>query len=242
MKSLFTILLATTLITGAYTCYSKPLSALGMSMNDKQNRHISGFTGVEVIGSYDVFIKQGNTESVIVEANDDVIDRIITEVEGGTLKIYTKKSNFNFSWENKKTAIYVTAKDLNRISVIGSGNVSFAEGISTSKLRLKLTGSGDVSGKVNVKTLESELTGSGDMKLSGQAQTSSVTVTGSGDFSGRDLATTKSIVQVRGSGNVGVNVLQQLDASVAGSGDIRYTGTPKQISSSKSGSGDIGRF
>ncbi|EOR96698.1 hypothetical protein ADIARSV_0121 [Arcticibacter svalbardensis MN12-7] len=242
MKSLFTILLATTLITGAYTCYSKPLSALGISRNDKQNRNLSGFTGVEVIGSYDVFIKQGNTESVIVEADDDVIDRIITAVEGGTLKIYTKKTNFNFNWDNKKTAVYVTVKFINRISVIGSGDVSFAEGITTNKLRLNLTGSGDVSGKVNVKTLESSLTGSGDMKLTGQAQTSSVTVTGSGDFSGRDLVTIKSIVQVRGSGDAGVNVSEQLDASVAGSGDIRYTGAAKQISSSKSGSGDIGRF
>lgn len=232
MKSFITILLATTLIAGSYTCYS----------NEKQNRHLSGFTGVEVIGSYDVFIKQGSTESVIVEADDDVIDRIITEVKGGTLKIYTKKSNWNFSWENKKTAIYVTAKDLNNISLVGSGDVSFVDGISTNKLSLKVTGSGDLSGKVNVKALESSLTGSGDIKLSGQAQTSSVTVTGSGDFSARDLVTNRSIVQVRGSGDAGVNVSQQLDASVAGSGDIRYTGSAKQISSSKSGSGDISRY
>jgi len=245
MKSFTKVLLAAALIAGATQTYAKPAPVAKVYHSDKQNRHLSGFNSVNIAGSFDVYITQGNTESVTVEADDEDIDKIITEVKGGALKIYTKStSGFSWSWggNDSKRVVRIVAKDLNTISLTGSGDVFFKEGFRTQSLAVRLSGSGDITGKVEVKTLESSVVGSGDVTLTGRAETSSVKVSGSGDFSGKDLITTNTTVRVVGSGDASVNASQRVDASVSGSGDIRYTGAAKQVSTSKAGSGDIHRF
>ena len=211
---------------------------------DQEDRHLSGFNAVTVAGSFDVYITQGSTESVKVEAPSDIIDRIITEVESGVLKIYTKKSDngFNRNWGNKKMRIYVSIKNVNAVSLAGSGDVYFKNGLRAPSLKLKLTGSGDLTGKVDVKSLESSISGSGDITISGHAENSSVSVVGSGDFTGQNLTTTNTTVKVAGSGDARVNAADKIEASVVGSGDVHYTGAAKNISSSKAGSGSVSRM
>ncbi|MDB5131453.1 MAG: hypothetical protein JWR02_1202 [Mucilaginibacter sp.] len=245
MRSLAKILLAVILLTaGSYT-FAKPNAAAKTNATEIADRHLSGFNAVNVAGPYDVYIKQGATESVKVEAPADMIDRILTEVNGGVLKIYSRHNNWNwgFSWgHHRKIVVYVIAKDLNSINISGSGDVSFKEGITANSLKLRITGSGDMSGRVEAKTLESSITGSGDMRLSGHAENSAVSVVGSGDFTARNLLTVNSSVRVSGSGDAYVNASERVDAAVVGSGDVHYTGAAKSINSKKSGSGDISRY
>lgn len=244
MKTITKILLAAVLVTGTAQTYANPVTTAKVYHTDEQDRHLSGFTAVSVSGSFDVYLTQGSAESVKVEADADDIDKIITEVNGGVLKIYTKRtSGLNWSWgNNKKRIIRVVAKDLNKISLSGSGDVFFTDGFRTQDMVVSLSGSGDIKGKLDVKKLDVSIVGSGDISLNGSAETSTVKVSGSGDYSGRSLTTANTTVRVVGSGDASVNVSQKLDASVSGSGDIRYTGGVKQISTSKAGSGDIHKF
>lgn len=245
MRSLTHLLLAATLLAGAGQTFAKPVNTVKAYSYDTQDRHLSGFHAIDVAGSYDVYIVQGGTESVKVEADADEIDRIITEVNNGVLKIYSKNNKgWNWSWNsgNKKRVVYVSVRDINEIALTGSGDVFFKEGIRTNSLKLRLTGSGDLYGRVDVRNLQSSIVGSGDIKISGRAENSSVEVAGSGDFTGNNLITVSTAVKVRGSGDAVVNANQQLDASVAGSGDVRYSGNVKQVNTSKSGSGDITRM
>jgi hypothetical protein len=166
-------------------------------------------------------------------------------VDNGVLKIYNKNDR-NFHWgdvfgNHRKIAVYVSAKDMNAVAVSGSGNVYFKEGIHAESIRLRVSGSGDMFGRVDAKNLESSISGSGDVKLAGRAENSAVSVSGSGDFEARGLVTVNTIVRVSGSGDASINASSSVSASVSGSGDVRYTGGAKSISSSKSGSGDVQR-
>jgi hypothetical protein len=235
MKTLTSFLLTLLVVAGINTAFA-----------DTQDRHLTGFHAISVSASFDVYLTQGSTESVKVEAPSDVIDRIITEVDGDVLKIRTKNGTYNWgNWFNssrKKIVIYVSVKSINNINISGSGDVFFKEGISANNLELRISGSGDVFGKLNVKTLNAGVSGSGDIKLSGTAETSTISMNGSGDFAGRDLVTASTSVRISGSGDATVNATQKVEARVSGSGDIRYTGGGKLVSSSSSGSGDIHRF
>jgi hypothetical protein len=208
-----------------------------------EDRHLTGFHAVDVSGSFDVYITQGATESVKVEAPANVIKNILTDVKGGTLNIYTKS---HFSWNNmfgdKKVVIYVTIKNVDGIALTGSGDVFFKDGINAGNLRLQVTGSGDLLGKVHAKALIASITGSGDVKISGHVEGQKVNVTGSGDYSARDLSSVDAVVTVSGSGDASIAVTGNLQANVTGSGDIHYGGNPKNISKSKSGSGDIEQY
>jgi hypothetical protein len=234
MKSLKKFILAAVMVV---------LSASAFAKNSAEDRHLTGFSAVNVAGSFDVYITQGPSESVKVDAPSDIIGRIVTEVEGGTLKIYTKRDeDSNWSWHNKKVVIYVAIKDVNNITLAGSGDIFFKDGVKATSLKLKLTGSGDITGKVAVKNLDSSIAGSGDITVTGSADISTVSVVGSGDFTGQSLSTGTTQVRVAGSGDARVNASDKIDASVVGSGDVHYTGSPKSINTSKAGSGSVSRM
>jgi len=239
------ILAAIIILTISGVAVAKPHSSVKANFSEVVDRHLSGFHAVDVAGSFDVYISQGSTESVKVEAPADIINRIITEVDGGVLRIYNKHDTFNWGdlWgHHKKIIVYVVAKNLNSISLTGSGDAFFKDGISANALRLNISGSGDMTGRVDAKNLDCSISGSGDMKLSGRAETAGVNLVGSGDFTARSLLTVNCAVRVSGSGDAQVNASERIDASVSGSGDVRYTGAAKMVNSRKSGSGDISRF
>ena len=140
MKSLTKILLAAALLTSAGYVYAKPVSTVKAKAFDTQDRHLSGFNAVSVEGSFDVYITQGSTESVIVDASADIMDRVITEVRNGSLIIKDKHKNGWGDWNgnHKKAVVHVTVRDINAIGISGSGNVYFKDGIRADKLALTL--------------------------------------------------------------------------------------------------------
>ncbi|GAB2694996.1 head GIN domain-containing protein [Mucilaginibacter koreensis] len=242
MKSLSKILLAAALLSGAGAVQTVNAATFTTtSAFDTQDRHLSGFNAIDATGSFDVIITQGNTESVKVEAPADVIDRITTEVKGGVLKLGTKRNNgWNWNWnDNKRIVIYVSIREVNAVNLSGSGDVMFKNGLRAENLRVTLSGSGDISGRVEAKTLESRISGSGDLKLSGRASYSSISISGSGDYSAESLACEEVAVRISGSGDVHVNANSKIDSSISGSGDVYYSGNAKQISTSKTGSGEV---
>jgi len=221
------------------------LLSINIAFADTQDRHLTGFTSIQLSASYDVYISQGSTESVRVEAPGKAINKILTEVQGGTLKIYSKSQSGWGNWfsgDDGKMAVYVTVRDINGVFVSGSGNVYFKNGIKANNLKIRVSGSGDVLGKIDAKIFEVGISGSGDIKLSGKAEIVNASVSGSGDYSARGLYTLNTAIRVSGSGDASVYATQKIDASVSGSGDIRYGGSPKQVSTSTHGSGEIHRM
>jgi hypothetical protein len=233
------------LLTGTVYAVAAPVHIEKISVSDEVDRHLSGFHAVDVSGSFDVYITQGATESVRVKAPSEVMNRIITEVTGGVLKIYNKNETFHWSdmfGGHRKVVIYVTISNVDAVTLSGSGDVYFRDGLTATSLKLRVSGSGDMTGRIQAKTLDSSVTGSGDMTVTGSAGASSVDVVGSGDYRGRGLVTQSTSVVVTGSGDAAVNATDKVDASVHGSGDISYTGGAKHINTNKTGSGDISRF
>jgi hypothetical protein len=243
MKSLTKILLAVALVTSAGYTYARPHKTIkAKAYYDTQDRHLSGFNAVDVEGSFDVYITQGSTESVIVDAPADIMDHVVTEVHDGTLKIKDKRRNgWGGDWNenHKKVVVHVTVRDINAIGITGSGDVYFKDGLRSETLKIRVSGSGDAAGKIEVKTLDCSVSGSGNIKISGHADESNVSVSGSGNYSGHELPTTSTTVQVSGSGNANINASSNITAAVSGSGDVRYTGGAQHVIKSRSGSGDI---
>ncbi len=253
MRQLFRLLLAFILITGSEYAFAKPHASLTEDSLQTVTRQVSGFNALQISGPFDVYIEQGNTESLTYKAPKEVSSRIITEVDGNTLHIGNKHDNwgwgYNSWWSDKswwrhhaKIVVNITVKDLNSIKISGSGGAFFDGGLVTNSLKLLVRGSGDVHGKINVKELESRISGSGNIRLTGSADRSTSNVSGSGNFIAGDLVTSSSSVRVSGSGNAKINANDSVVAGVSGSGDVRYTGDAKSVRSSTSGSGSVHKF
>jgi hypothetical protein len=253
MRLLIKLFLVAILVTGSCYAFAKSPVVLSADSSVMVDSHLSGFTRIKIAGPFEVHLIQGPIESVKFEEPQDVRGRIVVEVTGGVLKIRKKHDNWGqgpkswysdkSAWNNhKKISVYITAKELEGITLSGSCSVSFANGLTSARLNLKVRGSGVMSGKVEVKKLEARVSGSGHIGLSGTAESSAVKVVGSGTFSSPDLVTANSAAHVSGSGNARINATEEVDATVHGSGVVSYTGAAKIVRSSTSGSGAISRF
>ena len=233
------------LVFAGATSACKSRSNINNSIGQVQDRHLSGFSSIKLSASFDVYITQGNIGSVKVQAPANKQNAIKTSVNNGVLTITTDHnySNSGDEWGNdKQTRIYVVVKSINAIAVNGSGNVNFDKGLVAAQLNLSVTGSGDVKGRIDTKTLNAQIAGSGDVAIIGKATTVNVAISGSGDYRCKELITQHTAISLSGSGDAEVHADSRLDAVLNGSGDIRYTGAATQVSTSKNGSGDIERI
>lgn len=145
------------------------------------------------------------------------------------------------------------------IAIQGSGDIKF-KSLTLGTFTVGIRGSGDVQvDNVDAKTVTTRIHGSGDIRLpalqatnvrisikgSGDVSAAGVTdrldveIAGSGDVRADKLVSREAKVKVQSSGDVYVNASEKLNASVSGSGDIRYYGAPKEVTRAIKGSGTI---
>ena len=202
-------------------------------------RTTSDYEGIKCAGSFDYVLVAGNEGKITLEGESNLLDYIITEVKDGNLIVKTENHiNLSPSW-NKTVKITIPFKDINQVSLAGSGDLWNEDKITSNNLKVALAGSGDVVLNIEASTVESSLAGSGDLTLKGKTNSLEARVAGSGDFHGFDLQSNNTDVSVAGSGDAQVVCNGSLKARVAGSGDIKYTGNPKTEDTKVAGSGSI---
>ena len=209
-----------------------------------QVRSVSGYHGVAVSGSVELFLTQGNEESVVISADDtNVRDKVITEVDDGILRIYLERKNkMQIDWPNqKKIRAYVSVKDIDYLSSSGSGKLHIEGNIKTDKLKIDISGSGNLEGAVTTKDLSLGISGSADADLSGTAEKSDFHISGSGNIKNYDFSTEYCNASISGSGNVRITVTKELSAHISGSGSVFIKGDGLIRDYSASGSGKFKR-
>lgn len=209
-----------------------------------QVRSVSGYHGVSVSGSIELFLTQGNEESVVVSADDtNIRDKVITEVDNGILRIYLERKNkMRIDWPNKnKIRAYVSVKDIDYLSSSGSGKLHIEGNIKADKLKVDISGSGNVEGAVTTKEFSLGISGSADSDLSGTAEKSEFHISGSGNIRSYDFSTEYCNASISGSGNVKVTVTKELSAHISGSGSVFIKGDGLIRDYSASGSGKFKR-
>lgn len=202
-------------------------------------RTTSDYDAVSFAGSFDYILVSGTEGRIKIEGEENLLQYIITEVNNGTLSVKTKNRISLQTSRNKTIKITVPFEDINAVSLTGSGDVWNEDTISTPHFKTSVTGSGDSILDVEATSVDASVTGSGDLTLKGRTNSLTVNVTGSGDYKGFNLSANDVDVSVNGSGDAKVVCHGHLKARVSGSGDIRYSGTPKTEDSKIAGSGSI---
>lgn len=202
-----------------------------------ETREHSGFKGVVQYGSFDLLVSSGATQSVKIEAEENILPYIETYMDGDVLTVNTKDGY----WLDPKTQIrvYVTSPDYQVIKSNGAGNIIGENKITaTGKLDLGVSGSADIRMDVDAPEIDADITGSGNLDLKGKTKIFTGSVSGSGEIRAMELMAEETKVRISGSGNADVYASVSLDVNVAGSGDVRYKGNAK-VNSNIAGSGDV---
>lgn len=181
-----------------------------------ESRPVGHFKEIELSGSGELIVEQTDSESVSVEAEDNLLPLITVEVSGDRLNLGFR-NGVNVR-PTKPIVFRVNVKELTGLALSGSGSA-------------KLT-------KIETPRLVVRISGSGEVHISGKADKQEVHISGSGSYSAEHLASKDATIEISGSGSAAVDASEHLEASISGSGSIEYAGNPS-VNQHISGSGSV---
>ncbi|MEP7075730.1 MAG: head GIN domain-containing protein [Acidobacteriota bacterium] len=178
-----------------------------------QNRDVSNFKAIDVSGVFKVEAVAQKDFEVAVQADDNLMPFIKTEVRGDTLYIESEKRLKS----SGPIIIRISAPEFTNVEASGATNISVKD-LNSNELGLNSSG----ASKVLLQGLVNNLV---------------VDVSGASNIDAGDLAAQTAKVDASGACSVSVNVSNHLDVDASGASKIFYSGTVKSENIVKSTSG-----
>jgi len=190
-----------------------------------ETREVSDFRAISVDYPAQVTVKQGSKESLQIEAEDNLLPGLKTEVKNNTLQIFYKTTDGKHVNPTKTVKITIVVKDLTSADFSSAGELTI-EKLKTNALDVSLSGAGNLKlDQIAMKDLSVDLSGAGSMSASGTADNLSMTISGFGDFKGAELHDKNASVDISGAGSATVWADNNLDAQISGAGSVSYYGS-----------------
>lgn len=193
------------------------------------------FNSIKATEGLDVYITQGNTESVVVEADENLQDIILAEVRDNTLHLYTD-ANIKYSSAQK---VLITFDDIKKITSTSGSDVFSTNTIKADRLELKSSSGSDMTLEVKAETIICSASSGSNLKVSGSTNKLVAESSSGSDIKAGELKA--SIVEARASSGADIRLSadKELTAKASSGGDITYYGDPEKINKTDGVSGSV---
>jgi len=228
------------LVLGLFACF--PLLGCdlagidGNGQRQNETRDVAPFSRIKSDSVLDVQVAQGESQSVTVSIDSNLLHLVDTRVSGDTLYI-------DLHDQVDRTVdgphVRITMPELRAAKLAGSGSMTLAFDEPASPLDLYLSGSGSLRFSGTTAALGANLSGSGDMRLDGTTSDVEASLSGSGSIRGQQLTTTSASIDLSGSGDISATVQDSVKVSLSGSGHIDLYGGASIDDYRNTGSGEI---
>ena len=202
----------------------------------EETRDVSGFTGVHAATGIDVYLTEGDDFEVLVEADENLMEVILTEMKGNNLEIRTDRVNIRRA---KSKKVHVTLPELKELKISSAGDVVGKTDFHCRDLKLGISSAGDLTLEVEADRIWIDISSSGDARLAGRAEEFDVSLSSAGDLDAFDLIAEKVDVSVSSAGSARVHATEEISMNASSAGNIYYMGDADVIRSSSSSAGDI---
>lgn len=193
------------------------------------------FNEIRVSRGLDLYIVQGNSASLKIEADENLHEIITTEVKNGVLNI-TSEENIGKASAKK---ILVSVTEIERISA-SSGSDVFSENIlKAEELEISSSSGSDVDVKVNTQDLILESSSGSDIRIAGKTVLLSARASSGSDIKAGNLEAEEASVKASSGSDITVNTSKKLTAKASSGGDIKYYGDPEILETNDGVSGSI---
>jgi hypothetical protein len=169
-----------------------------------QEEAITGFDRLDISEGFQVDVSQGDTFSVVIRVNDNLVEHLRVVKEGSTLKIGLKPGAY---YMNERVTLET---DVTMPELTGAD----------------LAGGSHLVGDIEAGDVTFNLSGGSNVTLSGSAGNLTVDVDGGSHAKLADLAVVDASVEARGGSHATVNPSGRLDAVAKGGSHVRYLGNP----------------
>lgn len=202
----------------------------------KEERSISGFTGVHVSSGVDVTLSEGNDFEVIVEADENLMEAILTEKQGNMLVVKTDRVNIRHARSKK---VHVTLPELEELKISSAGDCEGQTPFQCDDLKLGISSAGDLSLEVEADRIVLDISSSGDARIAGSANELDASLSSAGDLYAYDLVAKNVKVNVSSAGGARVHATEEISMNASSAGNIYYKGEARVLHSRSSSAGDI---
>lgn len=195
----------------------------------------SSFNEIKVQQGIQVFLTQGNSTELKVEADENIIDLLITEVKDNELQIYFEK-NVNRA---KSRTVYLTANEISKIRTSSGALVKTENTIETNSLELDSSSGSTIKVTVNASEISSSSSSGSNINIYGKTKTFSSSASSGSSIDADKLETINSSAKVSSGANIDVNVSGKLVAKASSGGSIDYEGNPTEVNKDTSSGGSV---
>jgi hypothetical protein len=205
----------------------------------KEIRHPGTFENVIVEDNLNVYFVQDSVFEVMVQAGENIVPLIRTEVEGNTLYIRNdNRCNWTRSYD-KPFNVVVRLPDVKFITHMGTGKIKALSYFTTDTVDLETKNSGDIEFSVNNTKIRTHMFGYGDITLHGTSSEHACSIGGDGFLYAIDLHVPYTWIQTFTSGLSYIYTTNLLICTIDKDGDVYCFGNPAVVQKVQNGTGQL---
>ena len=233
-KTIFSILFLATFLS---SCNVNMFNQINGNRNVvTENRNLKeDFTKIKVSTGLDLYITQGSSTEITVEADENLQDIIITEVNKGVLKVYSEKN----IWKAKSRKVYVTLETLEGISATSGSDVYTKGTLKVNDISVSSTSGADIRMSLDANSVTSSATSGSDIEISGTANNHDSSATSGASIDAYDLRSKNVTVRVTSGADINIYASESITAKATSGGDIDFKGNPTKVNKKESSGGDV---
>ena len=182
-----------------------------------ETRNVAGFKKIEASGAVNVEVDTQKGFNVTVEADDNLLQFIKTEVSGDTLKIYSEGKIS----PTTKLNVKISMPEIEGLNVSGASDAKIMN-VKTDSLKLKASGASEIS-------------------LTGETKELNADASGASEINAENLKVENADVEASGASSADVSATNELNVEASGASKISYSGEPKSLKQNASGASSINK-
>jgi len=189
-----------------------------------EERSVGNFNKVSVSDGINLFIEQGSSGILTIEAEDNLIPRIGTRVIFGKLMIGF--TGFSFVIDSTKPInVYVKVKELNDIELSGGASISCDE-LKTDALEIDITGESNADLTVQCNSMVIDAAGGSVINIEGVTDRQEIELNSWADYNAAGLDSRECFAEINSGASADIDVSERLVAEIHSNGVLNYTGNP----------------
>ncbi|HLG03014.1 MAG TPA: head GIN domain-containing protein [Bacteroidia bacterium] len=204
----------------------------------KEARTLAAFKGMNTSGVMEVDFTPAEVIKLSVEAPEDILKKVITEVDGKTLKIYLENGNYELDQPIK---VHVEGPDLQSVKMSGATRMVMNSPLNGNEFDLTLSGASTFSGTIHMKKIHVDLSGASKAEIAGTTRDLIAGVSGAAKLKAGKLSSSVTEIKCAGASTGIVRADSTLIAEASGVSSISYSGNAKVIEKETSGYSSIHR-
>lgn len=194
------------------------------------------FTRVSASEGLMVYITQAGDFNIEVEADDNIIDLIRTDIKNGKLRIHAEE-NIGNATKN----IYVSLPKITELHASSGSHLETKNAVKSNELTIDGSSGAILEVDVVAQELDIDASSGANLDISGTVNNANVDVSSGGNINAKDLETKTCTAEASSGGNVKIQVSKSLMADASSGGNISYSGDPN-VEKKKSVSGSVHKY